>query len=172
MLLDKIFFRCISKQFTKIILFFANKWQRYLQFCYDCMTLYWLRYICGRSLVIQRMWSYFSVVGLTLIFVASLPDSNLLASVTLLPKRQYLGIVTPTTPARTVPVCNPMRIWNMKHPMINTTTQCHEYICNKTGQTPMELVIIKIGWFFYKTIFSWQNWLHLFRKLIYTYSIS
>ena len=72
------------------------------------------------------------VDGLMLVRKGTLVDSNLLASVTLLPKRQYLavskknetkiinsslgckyylGIFRPTTPAKTVPVCSPMRIF-------------------------------------------------------------
>lgn len=54
--------------------------------------------------------TYSTVVSLILICPASLADSNLFAIVTLCPKRQYRGIFLPTTPAKTVPVCNPMRI--------------------------------------------------------------
>ena len=45
-----------------------------------------------------------------LIFVGSLPDSNLLARFTLLPNRQYLGMRAPTTPAKTDPVWMPILI--------------------------------------------------------------
>lgn len=54
------------------------------------------------------------VVGLMLIFLGWLPDSNLLANVTLFPNRQYLGIFTPTTPASTDPLWRPIRIWRKK----------------------------------------------------------
>ena len=47
-----------------------------------------------------------------LILPASLPDSNLLARVTLWPNRQYRGILIPTTPARTEPEWIPIRIYN------------------------------------------------------------
>lgn len=52
----------------------------------------------------KRKYYYLAVVGLALILVASLPDSSLLARVTLFPNKQYLGIVIPTTPASTLPV--------------------------------------------------------------------
>ena len=48
--------------------------------------------------------------GLTLILPASLPDSILLAKVTLLPNRQNRGIFIPTTPVTTDPVWIPMRM--------------------------------------------------------------
>lgn len=48
--------------------------------------------------------TYRYVVGLTLTRSGSLVDSNLFAKVTLCPKRQYLGIFLPTTPANTIPV--------------------------------------------------------------------
>lgn len=53
-----------------------------------------------------------------LIRVASLPDSNLLANVTLLPNRQYLGMRTPTTPAKMAPVCKPILICNIKKQIV------------------------------------------------------
>ena len=37
-------------------------------------------------------------------------DSMRLATLTVSPKRQYLGIVSPTTPATTEPLCTPQRI--------------------------------------------------------------
>jgi len=37
-----------------------------------------------------------------------------LATLTVSPKRQYLGIVTPTTPATTEPLCMPQRIINLR----------------------------------------------------------
>lgn len=42
--------------------------------------------------------------------MTSLWDSNLFARVTLFPNRQYLGILMPTIPARTVPVWSPILI--------------------------------------------------------------
>lgn len=53
---------------------------------------------------IETRITYIYVVGLTCIRSGSLRDSNLLAKVTLCPKRQYLGIFFPTTPANTIPV--------------------------------------------------------------------
>lgn len=59
------------------------------------------------------MFTYVYVVGLIFILSGSLPDSNLLAIVTLCPNMQYRGILTPTTPAKTVPVWIPIRIWKV-----------------------------------------------------------
>lgn len=61
--------------------------------------------ICGHKTV-----THFLVAREMLILLASLPDSNLLAIVTLWPNKQYRGILRPTTPLRTVPVCNPILI--------------------------------------------------------------
>lgn len=58
--------------------------------------------------------TYLYVVGLILILVASLPDSNLFAKVTLFPNKQYLGMRTPTMPANTGPLCSPIRIYKQK----------------------------------------------------------
>ena len=41
-------------------------------------------------------------------------DSMRLATLTVSPKRQYLGIVTPTTPPTTDPLCRPQRIINWR----------------------------------------------------------
>ena len=41
-------------------------------------------------------------------------DSMRLATLTVSPKRQYLGIVTPTTPPTTDPLCRPQRIVNLR----------------------------------------------------------
>jgi len=41
-------------------------------------------------------------------------DSMRLATFTVSPKRQYLGIVTPTTPPTTDPLCRPQRIINLR----------------------------------------------------------
>lgn len=60
-----------------------------------------------------------------LIFNGSLPDSNLLATVTLWPNIQYRGIFTPTTPASTDPVWIPILICETKYYLIfhyNPTT--------------------------------------------------
>ncbi len=50
-----------------------------------------------------------------LILRGSLWDSNLFASVTLFPKRQYLAIFVPTTPANTGPVWIPILICNVEN---------------------------------------------------------
>lgn len=67
----------------------------------------WSENISASKLVNQ---TYLYVVGLTLTRSGSLVDSNLLAIVTLWPKRQYLGIFFPTTPASTMPVWIPILI--------------------------------------------------------------
>jgi len=41
-------------------------------------------------------------------------DSMRLATLTVSPKRQYLGMVTPTTPPTTEPLCRPQRIINLR----------------------------------------------------------
>lgn len=77
--------------------------------------------------------TYSYVVGLTLILSGSLPDSNLLATVTLWPKRQYLGIFLPTTPASTEPVWMPMRI-------------CNIYMLNSVLLKDCSFIFTLIGW--------------------------
>lgn len=74
---------------------------------------FWFVLNCGKGwTLISEKNPYSFVVGLILILHSTLPDSNLLAMVTLCPNRQYLGIFLPTTPASTVPVWIPILIWN------------------------------------------------------------
>lgn len=74
-----------------------KKWKLTIYTCVNLllssMSVQWE--LNRKKKIIYYMLLYLCVVGLMLIFIGSLPDSNLLAMVTLFPKRQYLGIFTP-----------------------------------------------------------------------------
>jgi len=53
-------------------------------------------------------------IRVSLFYVRFPVDSMRLATLTVSPKRQYLGIVTPTTPPTTEPLCMPQRIINLR----------------------------------------------------------